>query len=112
MLRVSAFVLLCAFAVAAVSPPMSASAQQPAAPAVAPPPQPPYGSPLTLEQAKRVMAAAELEATKNSWSVAITILDSAPLSLGSPAMTADGFSFQVSGASASTCVKLVRFAPV
>ena len=37
---------------------------------------PPYGPPLTLEQAKRVMAAAELEAAKNSWQVAITILDS------------------------------------
>jgi glc operon protein GlcG len=31
---------------------------------------------ITLEQAKRVMAAAELEAAKNSWRVAVTILDS------------------------------------
>ena len=93
MLRVSAFVLLCAFAVAAVSPPMPASAQQPAAPAVAPPPQPPYGSPLTLEQAKRVMAAAELEATKNSWSVAITILDSG----GNMVMFHKGDNTQLSG---------------
>ena len=31
---------------------------------------------ITLEQAKRVMAAAELEAAKNSWQVAVTILDS------------------------------------
>src|SRR5271170_206057 len=36
----------------------------------------PYGAPITLDQAKRVMAAAELEAAKNSWQVAITILDS------------------------------------
>jgi glc operon protein GlcG len=36
----------------------------------------PYGPPITLDQAKRAMAAAELEATKNSWQVAITILDS------------------------------------
>ncbi len=52
--------------------------QPPAAPPAAPlpPPMPPYGPPLTLEQAKRVMAAAELEAAKNSWQVAITILDS------------------------------------
>ena len=47
----------------------------------APPPQAstatlPYGPPITLDQAKRVMAAAELEAAKNSWQVAITILDS------------------------------------
>jgi glc operon protein GlcG len=39
-------------------------------------PPPPYGPPITLEQAKRVMAAAELEAAKNSWQVAIAILDS------------------------------------
>src|SRR5262249_58121737 len=51
-------------------------AHAPPAPAAAPPPQPPYGAPITLEQAKRVMAAAELEAVKNSWVVAITILDS------------------------------------
>ena len=52
--------------------------QPPAAPPAAPlpPPMPPYGPPLTLDQAKRVMAAAELEAAKNSWQVAITILDS------------------------------------
>ena len=37
---------------------------------------PPYGPPITLDQAKRVMAAAELEAAKNSWQVGITILDS------------------------------------
>jgi glc operon protein GlcG len=51
-----------------------ATAQQPAGTAQAPPP--PYGPPITLEQAKRVMAAAELEAAKNSWQVAVTILDS------------------------------------
>jgi glc operon protein GlcG len=46
-----------------------ALAQQPAA-------SPPYGPPITLDDAKRAMAAAELEAAKNSWQVAITILDS------------------------------------
>jgi uncharacterized protein GlcG (DUF336 family) len=40
------------------------------------PTTPPYGPPITLDDAKRVMAAAELEAAKNSWQVAITILDS------------------------------------
>jgi glc operon protein GlcG len=56
---------LAAFAAAAVP----SSAQQPAT-------TPPYGAPITLDDAKRVMAAAELEAAKNSWQVAITILDS------------------------------------
>ena len=36
---------------------------------------PPYGNPITLEQAKKVMAAAEAEARKNNWPVAIAILD-------------------------------------
>jgi uncharacterized protein GlcG (DUF336 family) len=54
----------------------STFAQQPAAPAAAPAAMLPYGAPITLDQAKRVMAAAELEAAKNSWQVAITILDS------------------------------------
>ena len=39
-------------------------------------PSPPYGPPITLDQAKRAMSAAELEAAKNTWQVAITILDS------------------------------------
>ena len=62
---------LAAFALAAGS----ASAQQPTGTSQ-PAPTPSYGPPITLEQAKRVMAAAELEAAKNSWQVAIAILDS------------------------------------
>lgn len=46
----------------------SASAQQ------APPP--PYGTPISLEQAKKVMTGAEAEARKNNWNVVIAILDS------------------------------------
>ncbi len=46
----------------------SAVAQQPSTP--------PYGLAITLDDAKRAMSAAELEAAKNSWQVAITILDS------------------------------------
>lgn len=37
---------------------------------------PPYGAPITLEQAKKIMAAAEAEALRNNWQVAIAILDS------------------------------------
>ena len=36
----------------------------------------PYGPPITLEQAKKVVAAAEEEAKKNDSTVAIAILDS------------------------------------
>ena len=37
---------------------------------------PPYGAPITLEQAKKVMAGAEAEAKKNNWPVVIVVLDS------------------------------------
>ena len=63
-----------ALALAAGSAVVPASAQQ-----LQPVPTgatPPYGPPITLDQAKRVMAAAELEAAKNSWQVGVTILDS------------------------------------
>lgn len=36
---------------------------------------PPYGGPMTFDQAKKAMAAAEAEATKNQWPVVIVILD-------------------------------------
>ena len=45
---------------------LAAGAQQPPAP---------YGAPMPLDAAKKAMAAAEAEATKNQWPVAIAILD-------------------------------------
>ena len=48
--------------------------QQPAAPP--PPPTTPYGPPIGLEAAKKVMTAAEAEAIKNNRPMAIVILDS------------------------------------
>lgn len=44
-------------------------------PVLAQTPATPYGS-LTLEQAKKAVAAAEAEARKNSWNVVIAVLDS------------------------------------
>lgn len=40
-------------------------------------PLPSYGPAITLEQAKKVVAAAEAEARKNKWNVFIVIVDSA-----------------------------------
>lgn len=40
------------------------------------PPSTPYGAPIPLEAAKKAMAAAEAEANKNNWGVAIAIVDS------------------------------------
>jgi glc operon protein GlcG len=37
---------------------------------------PAYGAPISIEQAKKVMAGAEAEAKKNNWPVVIAILDS------------------------------------
>jgi len=44
--------------------------------AVAPPPQIPYGGPISLEQAKKVLAGAEAEARKYNWNMVIAVLDS------------------------------------
>jgi glc operon protein GlcG len=52
---------------------LPAGAQQPVAP---PPPQIPYGAPISLDQAKKVMAGAEAEAAKNKWNMVIAVLDS------------------------------------
>jgi uncharacterized protein GlcG (DUF336 family) len=44
--------------------------------AQAAPPSTPYGAPITIGAAKQAMAAAEAEAVKNNWGVAIAIVDS------------------------------------
>jgi uncharacterized protein GlcG (DUF336 family) len=41
-----------------------------------PPPSTPYGPPITIDAARKAMAAAEAEAAKNNWAVAIAIVDS------------------------------------
>jgi uncharacterized protein GlcG (DUF336 family) len=35
----------------------------------------PYGAPISLDQARKAMAASEAEAKKNNWNVAIAIVD-------------------------------------
>lgn len=46
------------------------------APAAAPPaPMPGVGAPLTLEQAKKIAAAADAEAKKNNWLMVIAIVE-------------------------------------
>ena len=52
--------------------PPAALAQAP----LAPPPQTPYGMPITSLDAKRVAAAAVAEAQRNGWNMAIAIVDS------------------------------------
>ena len=40
------------------------------------PPSTPYGLPIAIDAARKAMAAAEAEAAKNNWGVAIAIVDS------------------------------------
>src|SRR5580698_11227846 len=51
--------------------PLAAGAQTP------PPAPPPYGPSITLEAAKKAVAAAEAEAKKNGWWMAIAVVDTA-----------------------------------
>jgi glc operon protein GlcG len=71
MMRTQSKTILASIFAIAITATMAAAQQTPA-----PPPTIPYGAPITLEAAKKVMAAAEAEATKNNWSMAIAILDS------------------------------------
>jgi glc operon protein GlcG len=50
-----------------LSPPLVASAQTP---------PPAYGSPISLDVARKAVAAAEAEAGKNGWAMAIAVVDS------------------------------------
>jgi|RhiMetdeSRZDD1v2_1073273.scaffolds.fasta_scaffold164625_3 uncharacterized protein GlcG (DUF336 family) len=74
--------LVVAIALLFLTAPVSAQAPgaqtpgAPAAPATPAPPPPDYGSAITNEQAKKVMAGAEAEAKKNKWNVVIYIIDS------------------------------------
>ncbi|MGH7473050.1 MAG: GlcG/HbpS family heme-binding protein [Candidatus Methylomirabilales bacterium] len=54
-------------AVAVLSLPLLAGAQT----------APPYGPPITLDQAKKAVAAAQAEARKNKWDVVVAIVDPA-----------------------------------
>lgn len=59
------------FALALLLPLATASAQQAAAPA----PAPTYGTPINLEGARKIYAAAEAEAKKNNWTMVISVID-------------------------------------
>jgi glc operon protein GlcG len=51
------------------------AADQPGASPPAPPPVVPYGAPISLELAKHVATAAEAEARRNGWAMAIAIAE-------------------------------------
>ncbi len=71
MARLSTLLRVCGLAAAvlgiALTAGQSASAQAPI----------PYGEAISLENARKVIAAAEVEAKKNNWPVAIAVVDNA-----------------------------------
>ena len=99
--------------------PASANAQQPAQPPAAPPaaaapaapagPPPAYGTPITVEQAKKVAAAAVAESRKNNWLMVITIVDPAGEMVYFERMdNAQYASIQISQGKARTAAKFKR----
>ena len=72
----SALALLAPLAAGAQQQQQQATTPPAAAPAAAPPPALPYGMPIGMDAARKAMAAAEEEAVKNNWNVAIAIVDS------------------------------------
>ena len=69
---------------------------------------PPYGAPITLEQAKKAMAAAEAEARKNNWQVVITIVDSAGYTVMLQNLEAQHASVDIATGKARTAVHFRR----
>jgi glc operon protein GlcG len=70
MKRTAAVVLMLSVALFAA---VTVGAQTTPAPPPASPPA--YGAAITLEQAKKVLSAAEAEAKKNNWNVVISVVD-------------------------------------
>lgn len=89
----------------------TAQTQAPAAPAAAQPagPPPAYGPGITLQAAKAAMVAAEDEARKNGWPVAIAIVDSsAKLVMFSKLDNTQHGSVEIAIGKAETAVNLRR----
>ncbi|MEO5660622.1 MAG: heme-binding protein [Polaromonas sp.] len=70
-MRISSLAAVCAAFVATAALAQTAAPTAPAAPAPLL-----YGAPISLDQAKKAMLAAEAEARKNNWNVAIVVVDS------------------------------------
>ena len=69
---------------------------------------PPYGLAITLDQAKKAMAAAEAEARKNNWPVVIAIVDSAGYLVMLQTLEAQHASVDIATGKARTAVNYRR----
>ena len=68
----------------------------------------PYGAPITLEQAKKAMVAAEAEARKNNWAVVISIVDGGGHLVMLQRMEAQTGSIEIATGKATTSAALRR----
>ena len=68
----------------------------------------PYGAPITLEQAKKAMVAAEAEARKNNWPVVISIVDGGGHLVMLQRMEAQTGSIEIATGKATTSAALRR----
>ena len=69
---------------------------------------PPYGLPITLEQAKKAMVAAEAEARKNNWQVVISIVDTGGYLVMLQSLEAQHASIDIASGKARTAVNFRR----
>lgn len=76
--------------------------------AVAQTPPAPYGAPISLEQAKKTMVAAEAEARKNNWPVVISIVDTGGQLVMLQRLDAQTASIDIATGKASTAVSFRR----
>ena len=68
----------------------------------------PYGAPITMEQARKAMAAAEAEAVKNAWQVVISIVDNGGHLVALHRLDAQTASIDIATGKATTAVSFRR----
>ncbi len=68
----------------------------------------PYGAPITIEQAKKAMVAAEAEARKNNWAVVISIVDNGGHLVALQRLDAQTASVDIATGKATTAVAFRR----
>jgi glc operon protein GlcG len=71
-------------------------------------PPPAYGAPITIEQAKKIMVAAEVEARRNGWQVVISIVDTGGHLVMLQRLDAQNASINIATGKASTAVNFRR----
>ena len=67
-----------------------------------------YGAPITMEQARKAMAAAEAEAIKNNWQVVISIVDNGGHLVALHRLEAQTASVDIATGKATTAVAFRR----